>query len=79
MQRDLALIFSVLALCAVTLVGALLYKHTADSTIHCSPNGCPTCPCDPPRKSDPYKPRRPGGSTGEVGKDIDQGVKVRDM
>lgn len=80
MQRDLALVFSVIALCAVTVCGSLLYKHASDATIHCDPRGCPNCVCphDPaPRKPDPYKPRRPGGSTGEVGK-VD-GVVPRDM
>ena len=83
MQRDFALSLSVVALCAVTVVGSLFYKHATDNSIHCDPNGNCVCPCDPqpaPRKPGPFRPRRPDGSTGdskEVGK-ID-GVKPRDM
>jgi hypothetical protein len=79
MNRDLSLILSIVALCVACVVGSVLYKHTTDLQLHqpcVCPDGCRDGNCEP-KKPAPFKPRRPGGSTGEVGK-ID-GVMMRDM
>lgn len=82
MMRDFALVLSVIALCAVLLTAGALYKHTTDSTIHCSPNKCPGCPdgkC-PVIPDKPYKPRRTGEVIGEPQQSSNtDGIKVRDQ